>query len=372
MASEEDKSQKTEEPTEHKLNEERKKGNIPRSKEVNNFVMLIAVTLAVALLMPQMSVEMLNMMGSFLQDSGKMSLAGEDARFMFKEVTRSFFLMMLPFFILFIFCALAAGFGQSKFLFSVEQMKPKLSKISVIKGFGRLFSKQSFVEFLKSFFKMIVLAVIMYAILVIEADNFYSLSLVDMFGSLTYVHQMVIRLLIASIIFMAILAIIDYIFQQADFKERNKMSLYELKQEYKNTQGDPQVKGRQKQLRMERARARMMEEVPKADVVVTNPTHFAVALKYSQEEGAPKVVAKGADHVAFKIRQTAKEHDVPVLEDPPLARALYKDCELDSFIPVQLYEAVAQVIRYVMDIKNGMNREFKGSGYKEEQTDKEA
>lgn len=369
--SDEDKSQKTEEPTEHKLQEERKKGNIPRSKEINNFVMMVAITLTVALLFPGISVGLMDIMGSLMQNAGTMDLAGNDARLLFKDVTKAFFLLLIPTFILFVAFALSAGFSQSRFLFSTESMKPKLSKISVIKGFERLFSKNSLVEFLKSFFKMVVLAVILYVLLAIEKENFYSLALVDLPNTIQYVHAMIIRVLIAGIIFMAIIAIVDYLFQVYQFKEKNKMSLHDIKQEYKNTQGDPQVKGRQKQLRMERAQARMMAEVPKADVVVTNPTHFAVALLYDSDEGAPKVVAKGADHIAFKIRQLAEENDIPILEDPPLARTLYKECDVDSFIPVQLYEAVAQVIRYVMDLKNGMNHKFKGSGYVEPEDNKD-
>jgi flagellar biosynthetic protein FlhB len=351
--SEEDKSSKTEEPTERKLTKARERGQVPRSREVNNLFMIAAILIAMVSTLPPMMQELMNLMGQALQQAGTSEADTYEALGAhLLDASFSLLRALAPTLALFLLFGLAGGFSQTGFLFSWEPMVPKLQKISLIAGFGRLFSLKSVVEFLKSLFKIIVLGIIIgYIIYYFRED--YVLFVDKSVLEIVEANDIILFRVVAGVLaFLIVLSIVDFFYQRYDYLEDQRMTKQEVKDEFKETEGDPFVKSRQRQIRMQRARARMMQAVPKAQVVVTNPTHYAIALGYDRDkDAAPKVVAKGVDHIAQKIRDLAREHDVPLVEDPPLARLLYKEVDLDETIPVSMYETVAKIISYVYSLK---------------------
>ncbi|MAF32007.1 MAG: flagellar biosynthesis protein FlhB [Magnetococcales bacterium] len=349
----EDKSSKTEEPSERKLTKAREQGNVPKSREVNNFFVLLAILVAILTTLHFAWARLLNLFGGTFSELGfkrasNASEVGGSMVFMVQEM----FIVLAPTFLLLLVFAYFGGFIQNGFVASVEPLKPKLSKISLIKGFGRLFSMRSFAEFLKSLAKMVVLGAVIYFILYIHMEEIVVLTDKTVMDTATTVEVILVRIILAVLAIAGLIAVADFLFQKAQFMKDQRMSRKELKDEYKETEGDPHVKGRQKQIRLERARTRMMQEVPNADVVVTNPTHYAVALRYDKEkEQAPRIVAMGVDNIALRIREIATENDVPLFEDPPLARRLYSDAELGEEIPLDMYEAVAKVVAFIYGLK---------------------
>lgn len=349
----EDKSSKTEEPSERKLTKAREQGNVPKSREVNNFFVLLAILIAIVSTLHWAWMRLLNLFGGTFSELGfkrasNPSEIGASMIFMSQEM----FFILAPTFVLLLVFAYFGGFVQNGFLWSFEPLKPKLSKISITKGFGRLFSIKSFAEFLKSLVKMVILGALIYFVLIIHMEEIILLTGKSVLSMATTVEIILIRIILAVLAIAALLAIADFLFQKSQYIRDQRMSRKELKDEYKESEGDPHIKGRQKQIRLDRARARMMQEIPNADVVVTNPTHYAVALRYDKaKEQAPRIVAMGVDNIALRIRELANENDVPLYEDPPLARRLYADAELGEEIPLEMYEAVAKVVAFIYGIK---------------------
>jgi len=258
-------------------------------------------------------------------------------------------------FLMLALAAIAGNMIQHQLVWSAEQLAPKFSKISPAAGFKRLFGKQAIANFLKGLFKLIALGVVMVIVLWPDRMRMESFLRVDPAELLPAVTGMTVHLLAAVVAILAAVAIADYFFQYRTWYERHKMSLQEMKEEFKQSEGDPHVKGRIKQLRVQRAKKRMMAQVPKASVIITNPTHYSVALAYDRSMSAPVCVAKGVDNLAFKIREIAKEHDIPIVENVPLARALYATVDIDKEIPVEHYHAVAEIIGYVMRLRRGLS-----------------
>jgi len=352
MADDEDKASKTEEPSEHKLRKAKEEGNVPKSKEINNFFTLFAGVLVIALAMPFCLEKLLRITRGLFQAAGSTRINSDTFATVLNQSVIKFSFVMAPIFLIFLVFALAGGFVQNGIIISTKPMEPKLSKISLIKGFGRTFSLKSVVELLKAILKSILVGGIIYLVASHYKDVIPVLTGFSIEQDVIFVREFVIKILFAISVFILIIAIADFMYQKYNYNQDMKMSMQELKDEHKDTNGDPFVKSRQAQIRMEKARARMMQEVPNADVVVTNPTHFAVALRYDQsKEPVPRVVAKGHDHIAQKIKEIAKEHKVPIIEDVQLARTLWKTVDLDDIIPVDLYQAVADVIAYIMKMK---------------------
>ena len=237
-----------------------------------------------------------------------------------------------------------------------EPLKPKLSKISPLAGIKRLFSKQALANFAKGIIKIVVLGAVMVALLWPQRHRLDGLVSTDILGTLALTKMLALQLLGAVIAILAFVAAADYLFQYRQWYERQKMSVRELKEEFKQSEGDPMIKGKIRQLRMARMRKRMIAEVPKASVVITNPTHYAIALQYERGMNAPVCLAKGVDATALKIREVAEEHSIPVVENPPLARALHAVVEIDQEIPPEHYKAVAEVIGYVMKLRRAAGR----------------
>jgi flagellar biosynthetic protein FlhB len=251
--------------------------------------------------------------------------------------------------------AIAGNILQHRLVWSGESLKPKLSKISPMEGAKRIFGKQAVANFAKGLFKLIALGSVMTAILWPERHRLESMLRFDPAAVLGAVVGMAVHLMGAVVAMLAVVAIADYFFQYRQWYERQKMSLRDMKEEFKQSEGDPHIKGRIRQLRHARMKKRMMAAVPKASVVITNPTHFSVALSYERGMSAPVCVAKGADLIALKIREIAGEHNIPIVENVPLARALYATVEIDEEIPVEHYHAVAEIIGYVMGLKRGVS-----------------
>jgi flagellar biosynthesis protein FlhB len=251
--------------------------------------------------------------------------------------------------------ALAGNMMQHRLVWSGESLKPKLNKISPGAGAKRIFGKQAAANFLKGLFKLAALGAVMTAILWPERMRLEAMVRFDPAALLGVTTSMTIHLLGTVVAVLAIVAIADYLFQYRTWYERQKMSLQEIKEEFKNSEGDPHIKGRMRQLRAARMKKRMMAAVPKASVIITNPTHYSVALQYERGMAAPLCLAKGADNIAFKIREIAREHDIPIVENVTLARALYATVEIDEEIPVEHYHAVAEVIGYVMGLKRSLS-----------------
>jgi len=254
-----------------------------------------------------------------------------------------------------VIAAIAGNMLQHRLVWSAESLTPKFSKISPMEGAKRVFGKQALANFAKGLFKLTALGAVMTAILWPERHRLESMMRFDPSALLGVVVSLTLHLMGAVVAMLAVVAIADYFFQYRQWYERQKMSLREMKEEFKQSEGDPHIKGRIRQLRQQRMKKRMMAAVPKASVIITNPTHYSVALSYDRGMPAPICLAKGADNIALKIREIAKAHDIPIVENVPLARALYATVEIDAEIPVEHYHAVAEIIGYVMGLKRGLS-----------------
>jgi flagellar biosynthesis protein FlhB len=353
MADDTDESQKTEEPTPHKLSEARQKGNVITSQEVSSFAILLGGALTAAFLGSFMAERLANATGGLLANIHAITFDAANVGDVLMDVLYDVSVGMAPIALLLIVLGTGAKLAVSGFLFSAESLKPELSKLSLIKGVKRMFSLKSFVEFAKGLIKLAIVGTIVYLLAAPEVDRVEVLMQMDIAATAEETRLVLVRMFSGVVGVMAVIAALDYVYQRHEYMKQMRMSKQEIKDEHKQSEGDPMVKGRLRQIRAERARSRMIAAVPTADVVVTNPTHFAVALKYEIDAmGAPRVVAKGADDVAFRIRDVAKENDVPIVENPPLARALFSVSDIDEEVPPEHYKAVAEVIRYVFQLKN--------------------
>jgi flagellar biosynthesis protein FlhB len=254
-------------------------------------------------------------------------------------------------FVLLTLAALAGNVVQHRLVFSADPIRPQLARISPLAGAALLFSRQALANFVKGLVKLCLIGAIMAALLWPQRHHLSGLVAIDPAVILPFTRSLVMQMLGAVVAVLAIIATADYLFQYRQWFERHKMSLREMKEEFRQTDGDPVVKGKLRQLRNARMRKRMMAAVPKASVVITNPTHFAVALQYERGMNAPVCVAKGVDLIARKIREVAEAHGIPVVENPPLARALHGTVEIDQEIPTEHYRAVAEIIGYIMRLR---------------------
>ena len=347
----EDDDSKTEEPTQKKLDDAQKKGQSYSSREINSFLLLFTFTLLVGSLLPSFARDAMHGLSRFITEP---DLMATDNRALGTELLGALASVTLPFFqlgVALMVAALAAGFLQKPLSISWAPMAPKFEKINPVKGFKKLASTRSLVEFGKGILKIILVGVIATWAIWPNMPQLKRLPTTSIVDEVLFLHANAIKLLIAVTITMFFLALGDYLYQRFAFLKSLRMTKQEIKEEYKQQEGDPHIKGRLKQIRMEKARSRMMAEVPTSDVVITNPTHYAVALRYDNATmAAPVIVAKGQDKVALRIREVAREHDITIVENPPLARALFP-VELDQPVPVEHFQAVAEVISYVYKLK---------------------
>ena len=351
----EDTDDKTEDPTQKRLDDALEKGDVAKSQEVNTWFVLAGATLVVSTFSGSIGSGIMMPMRNLIANSWMIRTDGAGLLTLAQSLGYTLIAAIGVPFLMLALAAIAGNMIQHRLVWSGEQLMPKLSKISLAAGFKRLFGKQAAANFLKGLFKLIAVGVVIVAVLWPDRLRMEAFMRVDPTELLPAISTMSLHLLAAVVAILAIVAIADYFFQYRTWYERHKMSLQEIKEEFKQSEGDPHIKGKIKQMRAQRARKRMMAQVPKASVIITNPTHYSIALAYERGMAAPVCVAKGVDNLAFKIREIAKEHDIPIVENVPLARALYATVEIDKEIPVEHYHAVAEIIGYVMRLRRGLS-----------------
>lgn len=349
MAAEEE--DKTEEPTQKRIDDARKKGDIVYSTEVSSAFSLLAATFVIATMGGPVAQDLGAILVNMLSSAGEAPTDGRALMHLYTSLGLKLVGTVGLIALIFAVGAIASRFVQDAPVVSADRLQPKLSKINPFEGAKRVFGKQAIGTFGKTLAKLAIVGVVVFWTLWPRDGSLSKLSELDVGAIIPYVQEKAMSLMIAATVAATVLAGADYFFTRKAHHDRLKMSRHELKEEYKESEGDPHVRAKLRQIRQERSRQRMMTAVPQASVIVTNPTHYAVALRYEEgETPAPICVAKGVNDIALKIREIAGEHDVPIIEDPPLARALYATAELDEPIPKQHYEAVAKLIGYVMGI----------------------
>lgn len=353
MAEGQDDNEKSEDPTQRRLDEALERGNVAKSQEVSAWFVIAAATLVLLVFSGPMSNSLKTTLGGILANAHRIPADGGGlVRFAGRTGLEMLAALAIPFLLLAL-AAVAGNMIQHRMVWSAESLKPKLSKISPISGLKRLFSKIALVNFVKGVLKIALLGTVMTLLLWPERDRLEAMVTTDPAAILPVTSILALKILGFVVAILAVIAAADFLFQYQQWYEKQKMSLREIKEEFKQSEGDPMVKARIRRIREQRARKRMMAAVPNASVVITNPTHYAIALKYERGDNAPVCVAKGIDAVALKIREVAGAHAVPIVENPPLARALHATVEIDEEIPPEHYRAVAEVIGYVMNLRRG-------------------
>lgn len=344
-----DKESRTEEATEKKVADALEKGNAPRSREISVFASLIGILAAAAFLVGPRTVDLANAILVLIDHPGAFSLTtGNDANILLFAVSKEVGLFLLPIVAMLMLAGLAAAFFQNAPTIALEQIKPKWSRISPAAGWKRLFGASGLVEFTKALFKFGAIAVVCIVMMNANRSTIVDVMYADP-GSLPgIVLSLVMRLISAVCTALIVMVVADIVWSRFRWRVDLRMTRQEVKDELKQSEGDPLVKARLRSLARDRARRRMMAAVPRATVVVANPTHYAIALKYDRAKGgAPLVVAKGVDLVALRIREIATLHSVPIVEDKPLARAMYDAVEVDQWIPPEFYRAVAKILHFL-------------------------
>ena len=350
---EEDEASKTEEPSERKISKAKEEGDIAVSQDVKSFIMLIGALFVVWLFMPIMARWMAGIGASFIERSASTEINVGNFINVFKQSMLGFFKVMAIPFGIFIVLGIIASLSQTGFIYAPKKLEPKWDKLNFLAALPKFINKQKIVECIKGILKIVIVSAIVYHVIKSYIPQFDLLPLMNSYGILNFIHKLTVLLIFTVTIAVLVIAAADYAWQKYSHLQKLRMTKQEVKEEYKQMEGDPLVKSKIRQIRMDRARQRMMENVPKSDVVIVNPTHYAVALAYKMGEmEAPKVTAKGVDTVALRIKSVAEENDVPIVENPPLARALFASTQLDETIPTEHFQAVAEVINYVMQLKN--------------------
>ena len=354
MADEPDSLDKTEDPTTKRLEEALQRGDVVKSQEVNTWFIIAGATLVLMSFAGSMGEGLTTTMRGLIANSYGIRVDGPALPGLFQKIgVEMLAAVSLPFLVLML-AALAGNMIQHQLVWSVESLAPKLSKISPLAGLKRVFGKQALANLAKGLIKLVLVGSVLTALMWPERGRLEGLERTDPAAVLPLAQSLALKLMGAVVAMLAIVAAADYLFQYRQWYERQKMSLREMKEEFKQTDGDPAIKGKLRQMRQARSRRRMMAKVPKAAVVITNPTHYAIALQYERGMEAPICVAKGVDAVALNIRKVAGEHTVPIVENVALARALHATVELDQAIPPEHYKAVAEVIGYVMKLRRGV------------------
>jgi flagellar biosynthesis protein FlhB len=351
MSDEKDDEDKTEEPTQRKLEKAIEQGDVARSTEIGTFFVLSGFTLALMIGSGPALRDAAFSLRSFLMNAHQVypDTAGFTSAAA-KGILTAFVAVAAPLGII-LAAALLGGLIQHKPLWTTEPLAPKFSRISPMQGAKRVFGKEAWVNFFKGLIKISIVGVVVSIVLWGERDRVDGLARMDVAALLPQTQALTIKLMGGVLAIYAFFAIGDFVYQRFTWYKRQKMTLQEIKDEQKESEGNPEIKAKLRQLRAKLARRRMMANVPKATVIITNPTHYAIALRYEAGMDAPICLAKGVDAVALKIREVAGEHDIPIVESPPLARALYASAELDEEIPTEHYQAVAEVIGYILRLK---------------------
>jgi flagellar biosynthesis protein FlhB len=349
--------ERTEKATQKRRNEARKKGQVAKSREISSVAVLLVALSVLYLLSTYFLRQISSVMARSFQKIGTFAVDFDSTLALQAEIVWWLFQILAPLLLAISAVAILSNFVQVGGLFSTQAIQPQFKRINPIQGLSRLFSRQSLVELLKSVGKILIIGWVAYSTVRQELAGIRSLPDQDVAGILGFVGLVSARILFKTLLVMIGLAALDYFFQRWSHEKSLRMTKREVFEEYKQAEGDPLIKSRIRSIQREMARKRMMAEVPKADVVITNPAHLAVALLYEREEmAAPRVVAKGSGWIAEKIKEVARAHGVPILENKPLAQALYKTVELGQMIPSSMYQMVADLLAHVYRMKSGGSR----------------
>ncbi|RAV03526.1 flagellar biosynthesis protein FlhB [Paenibacillus sp. YN15] len=344
--------EKTEPATPKKRADARKKGQVAKSAELPGALILLFCFMTLLMFGGYMKDRMFLLMQGTLKDYLTNDITVANVMPLMTDLLAQVLLLLAPIFAVTVLVGILANYMQIGFLLTGEAFKIKFSKINPIEGAKRIFSLKSLVDFAKTLLKLTLIGYLVYSSLWGEKENLVNLAHLPLADVLAYVARLTVMMGIKIGVALVILSIFDYMYQKYEYEKNLRMSKQDIKDEYKKSEGDPQIKGKIKEKQRRMALARMMQDVPKADVVITNPTHFAVAIQYDNGKmDAPRVVAKGTDFVALKIKEVAKENGVITMENRPLARALYDQVEIGQTIPAELFQAVAEVLAYVYRLK---------------------
>ena len=347
-----DKDNKTEEATPKRLSDARKKGQISKSQDLNSAVSLFIFTMLAGLLGQYIYVNGLRFMENyFTLDMSNIELTAANAGTLLIDNTIQYGLLVLPFFLIAVAIAYVVNIVQTGFLFTTQPLKPDFKRLDPIQGFKNIVSTKALFNLAKNLLKLILVFYLAYKNLTESAKQILNSGNIGTEKLFFFLMDFVKELSMDIVIIMIVLGALDYVMQKRDYKKNLKMSMQEIKDEYKEMEGNPQVKSARQQKQRQLAMGRMMADIPSSTVVVTNPTHIAVVLRYDTElDEVPIVTAKGADHLAGKIKEIAKEHDIPIIENKPLARTMYKDVEIGEYIPMELYKAIAEILALVYEM----------------------
>ena len=351
MADDEQQEERTEEPTEKRRREFREEGKVAQSQEVNTALLFSAALLLWYFYLPGFWEGLQTFLAYFWREAGTLALTPESVVHLLLLCLKRFAVLLWPLLLTAVLIGIAANLVQIGPLFTLKPLQPKASKMNPIKGAARLVSKKALFEVVKSLMKIAVVGIIVATTVMSNLEKLLSLTQVSVGESLGFFVHLCGVILLKCCLALLFVAVLDYLYQRYEMEEQMKMTKKELKDENKETEGDPELKKKMKSVQKEMANKRMMAEVPESDVVITNPTHIAVALAYRREEmDAPQVMAKGTDHLAQRIRSLARENEVPVVQNPPLAQGL-NEVELGESIPPEMYKAVAEILAYVYNLK---------------------
>lgn len=343
--------ERTEDPSSKRREDFRKKGQVAQSKEVQTAALLTVMLLFWIFYMPSFWRGLTDLLTSIWQSCGDIELTPQSTINILMFLLHKSGILLAPLFVLVLLVGFFSSFLQFGWLLTAQPLTPDFSKLDPIQGFGRIFSKRSVVEVVKSLLKVLLVSWVATSTVINHFDE--ALILVDTSTGMTLAYMAKVSTLILAKIcaVLILIAVLDFSFTKWEMEEKMKMTKQELKEEFKETEGDPHIKAQIRAIQQQMARKRMMAEVPSADVVITNPTHISVAIRYdSTKMDAPVVVAKGADHIAMKIREIAREHNIPLVENPPVARLLHK-IDLGATIPEEMFRAVAEILAHVYSLK---------------------
>lgn len=353
MSDDKDDSQKTEQPTQKKLQEADERGDVAQSPDVAAWLVLAAATGFIALWGATTASSLRQTMTGFLSQPHTLTLDRDTTSELMVGLGYELILILAVPFGLLLFVGVGSHLIQHKPVMAWEKLKPEFSRLSPLKGFGKLFGRMALINFAKGLLKTSAAAVAVCVVVWPARDQLLDLITMPAAALLPLVQGLTVQILVAALAVLGVIALADFAWQYFERLRRLRMTRQEVRDEHKQSEGDPALKARVRQIRSERARKRMMANVPKAAVIITNPTHYAVAIAYEQNSmSAPVVVAKGVDHIALKIREVGQAAGVPIVENPPLARALYAAVDIDETVRPEHYKAVAQVIGFVMRLKN--------------------
>ena len=357
MAEKGEDTERSEDPTQKRLDEAHERGDVVKSQELNTWFVVAGAALILMVFSGSMGTGLTTTLRGLLANAHALRADGPGLLRASSRLGLEVIAVVAIPLLLLMLAAAAGNLIQHRLVWSTEALRPKLSKISPGAGLGRLFSKEALANFLKGIVKLALIGGIMGAMLWPQRHRLESLVAIDPAAILPVTQSLSLQLLGVVVPVLFLIAVGDYLFQYRQWFERQKMSIRELKEEFKQSEGDPMIKAKIRQIRQARMKKRMMAAVPKASVIITNPTHYSIALQYERGMNAPVCVAKGVDAVARRIREIADQHGIPIVENPPLARALHATVEIDQEIPTEHYQAVAEIIGYVMRLNRAVGRD---------------